>query len=58
MKNGHHISEEIHESFRHTPLRYLVALFALVIVCMCLIAPRHVDPVLQKPYPDTLGVQQ
>ena len=56
--HGHHIFEEIQDSFRHGPLMYLLLLFAVVIVCMSLIAPKHVDPVLEKPYPDTLGVQQ
>lgn len=63
MKNNadrhrHHISEEVQDSFRHDPLRYLILFFAAVIVCMSLIAPRHVVQVFEKPYPDTLGVQQ
>ena len=39
--------------FRRDELKYLILVFALVVIVMSLIAPRHVNLVYQQPDPDT-----
>jgi hypothetical protein len=58
-KHNPHLVQEIEDDFRRGSLKYLVLLFAALVICMSLIAPRHVILVTEQPYPDfSLALQQ
>lgn len=48
-----HMAHELEDDFRRGSLKYLILLFAALIICMSLMEPKHVNFVYEHPYADS-----